>query len=811
MNDYIKKLSAPPAWLLLLAVIFTGDLLFGGRIFLARDWLQDFLPMRLFETKWLLSGEFPFWNQYLGGGKPFIADPQSQALYPVNVLFLLFKPATALNLYWLFHLYISGLGVHFFCRQFDVIKEAAGLAAVTFMLGTWLVSMLEFSINGATGAWIPWIFGVVARFHAKLPDEGCRPLAECWKQRRLVGALAILFAVQFFANFPEFVVYPLAGYVLYIAAVAMAGKNPRGAAAMILFIGIGGLLGLLITLPETVSTRELLPYTERAGAFDARFNMASMSLAHLLSAIFPFIGGFPGFPDKHWESGLFEFWIGAFYSGAIPLMLIPFACWGWSQKSNREKIPVFAALAMILAGIILALGENTPIYPWLHAHAPLLGHFRFPAKFLILAVLGLLILTALGADTLSRKRQAPLPLLIIQGVIVVASGMLALCLWANPNLFISLTAGTPVRISTEALEKAGRFALITWGFLALAYAWVMVVAKSRIKTSPLFVGGILLAFVNLWVVSRQLHPAAPAATALPAAGAATARMAGDTNYRAFSVYSGVQQYLYADPRPEIYGWALQAGSGGMWAGSGIRQQYSAMIKLQKYHQLTSMIYSGNAGLSNQALDLFGVKWIVTGAPWQDILWNNASRDLKIYERRTALPRFKLFNAQTHVASEDEAWERIIQGKLALDAPMIEPTCLFNNDITTRTPSISAAAPSADDKLAIDREMPNNIILRTESGGDRLLVFGDTWYPGWSAAIDGREVPIHRVNYMFMGVEVPAGGHSVEFKFYPRHFTLCSIVALSVLGFSLALTVPGKTSRRLNGTGDHSSSQNHVIN
>ena len=797
-----------------MAVIFLGDLLFGGRIFLARDWLQDFLPLRLFEAKCLLNGEFPFWNQYLGGGKPFIADPQSQALYPINILFLLFSPVAALNLYWLFHLYVGGLGVYFCCRQFDVSKESAGLAGISFMLGTWLVSMLEFSINGATGAWIPWILGVVARFHSKLPDTACQPFAECWKQRRLVGALAILFAIQFFANFPEFVVYPCIGYALYVVAVAVTGRSFRIAAALSLFIGIGGLLGLLITLPEVVSTQELLPFTERAGTFDARFGMASMSSKHLLSAIFPFIGGFPGFPGKFWESGLFEFWIGAFYSGAISLVLVPFAFLGWSQKNTREKIPVIAASAMILTGILLAMGENTPVYPWLHAHVPLLGHFRFASKLLILTVMGLFILTALGANALSKKRHAPFPLLVVLGVIVAASGILAMCLQANPDLFISLTAGgKPARNSPEALEKAGRLTLVTWGFLVLAFAWMMALVKSRIKTVPLFAAGIMLAFANLWVVSRHLHPAAPAAAALPAAeSTATAPMAGDANYRAFSIYADMQQYLYADPRPEIYAWAWQAGSGGMWMGNGIRQQYSAMIKLQKYRQLTGLIYSGNAVLRNQALDLFGVKWIVAGASWQQVLWNNASRELKIYERNTALPRFKLFNAKMPVASDNEAWQRIIQGKLALDFPVIESTCLYKGGVTDRPLTTSAlVAPSVGDKLVMDRTTPNKIILKTESTGDRLLFFGDTWYPGWRATIDGREVPIHRVNYMFMGVEVPAGRHSVEFKFYPRHFTFCLFIAVSALILSLVLMIPIKMIHRLKGAGNDASLQNQAIN
>ncbi|MDR1145764.1 MAG: YfhO family protein [Verrucomicrobiales bacterium] len=776
-------------------MIFLGDLLLGGKIFLARDALQDFLPARLFEAKSLLSGEFPFWNPYLGGGKPFIAEPQSQALYPVNILFLLFKPAVALNLYWLVHLYIGGLGAWFFCRQIKVSSSAACLAAISFMLGVWLLAQLEFPNNGAAGAWIPLIFGVLARFHAALPVAP-RPFAECWRQRRLVGALSILFAVQFFANFPEFIIYPCVGYALYIGVAAVMGKSWRVAATLTLLFMVSGALALLMTLPETLSTAELVPYSERAGAFDTRFNMASMSLTHLLSAIFPFIGGFPGFPDKHWEAGLFEFWIGAFYAGAVPLMVMPFAFGRWSQKKVGEKIPALAAGAMILVGIALALGENTPLYPWLHAHAPLLGHFRFPAKFLILVVLGALMLAALGADALAKKRAASLPLLVTLGCVVAVSGLLALILWLEPAWCVDLTGAAGAQGSPLMLERAGKFAMVAWLFLALAFVWVLALAKTKINTAALLGAGALLTFINLLVISRQLHPAAPAADTLTlAVPPALERVAADRDYRAVSVYAGVQQYLYADPRPEIYRWAGHAGSGGMWAQLGIRQQYSALLKLQKYHQLTALIYGDNAALSNQALDLFGVKWLIVGEPWQRILWGNAGRDLKIAERPTALPRFKLYAAPTPVADDGEAWRRIISGQFTPDAPLVEPVCLRDGDITTVPLTMINAAPADADKLNVVAETSNKITLQTETLGARLLWFGDTWYPGWRAAVDGRATPIHRVNYMFMGVEIPAGKHTVAFKFYPRHFTVSLSVALVALGVSLTLLLARKNKSR----------------
>ncbi|MDR1303708.1 MAG: YfhO family protein, partial [Verrucomicrobiales bacterium] len=206
-------------------------------------------------------------------------------------------------------------------------------------------------------------------------------------------------------------------------------------------------------------------------------------------------------------------------------------------------------------------------------------------------------------------------------------------------------------------------------------------------------------------------------------------------------------------------------------------------------------YSDNPVLSNQALDLFGVKWLIVGEPWQRILWGNASRDLKIVERPTALPRFKLYAAQTPVADDAEAWRRIVSGQFTPDAPLVEPVCLYAGNIANYPLTMTNAAPADDDKLNVIAETSNKITLQTETVGARLLWFGDTWYPGWRAAIDGRATPIHRVNYMFMGVEVPAGKHTVEFKFYPRHFTASLSVALVALCVSLTLLLARKNKSR----------------
>jgi hypothetical protein len=92
---------------------------------------------------------------------------------------------------------------------------------------------------------------------------------------------------------------------------------------------------------------------------------------------------------------------------------------------------------------------------------------------------------------------------------------------------------------------------------------------------------------------------------------------------------------------------------------------------------------------------------------------------------------------------------------------------------------------------------SDVKIHTSVSADAWLVLSDTFYPGWTAAVDGQAVNVLRGDVLFRVVPVPAGEHEIEFRFEPASVRLglvISLGALITLLCALALTVAGRVAR-----------------
>ena len=83
---------------------------------------------------------------------------------------------------------------------------------------------------------------------------------------------------------------------------------------------------------------------------------------------------------------------------------------------------------------------------------------------------------------------------------------------------------------------------------------------------------------------------------------------------------------------------------------------------------------------------------------------------------------------------------------------------------------------------------NALSYESFSNQNEFAVFSEIYYKnGWNAYIDGELKPHLNVNYVLRGLEIPAGKHSIEFRFEPKVIQTGSTISL--LSYVILLLIP----------------------
>jgi len=85
--------------------------------------------------------------------------------------------------------------------------------------------------------------------------------------------------------------------------------------------------------------------------------------------------------------------------------------------------------------------------------------------------------------------------------------------------------------------------------------------------------------------------------------------------------------------------------------------------------------------------------------------------------------------------------------------------------------------SAEGSILLATYKPNDLVYKTEANAEQFAVFSEIFYPkGWNAYLDGKIVPHTCVNYLLRGMPIPAGKHTLEFKFEPKSYAIGNSIA-----------------------------------
>jgi hypothetical protein len=159
-------------------------------------------------------------------------------------------------------------------------------------------------------------------------------------------------------------------------------------------------------------------------------------------------------------------------------------------------------------------------------------------------------------------------------------------------------------------------------------------------------------------------------------------------------------------------------------------------------------------------------------------------DAEVFEYAHALPRASIFYgaelasdpeaALTRLRTMSDVWTHAVVTDSDLPEGLRADLKHMQNLSRRRAePALILSHDSMRVKIATQNKTPG------------LLVLTDSNYPGWNVYVDGRKALLLDANYLFRGVLVPAGDHTIEFSYEPLSYAYgFGITGVSILGLSL---------------------------
>ena len=467
------------------------------------------------------------------------------------------------------------------------------------------------------------------------------------------------------------------------------------------------------------SNRSMVNNTPMAVLFDQNLNFAN--LATLLS---PYFFGRPQTASYQF-SGQAHPWEATFFIYYLPLVFLILAFFKF--KNITKKHLVFFVLGFLII-LLLSLGRNSPFY--LVHYLPFFSAFRFPSRYVLISVMLLLIIAGYGFEK-------------------------AIGYFKNSYVRYAFFL---VMLLITALEINNFFR----SFHVL------------IDADKLYLPPMVLKQMNLSGQTKYITPQSDVSWM-------------DRQYieKGYSK----QPYFYYNFANEL----LLGNTNLVYKIESLNNKAGPQLKRMSYYY--SYLFNEEsdwknktASFSAQAKNLLaysGTDYVVSSFQYKNDFLELKKKfhnreynfDINLYKNKLSKSAVQFFSQaklietledfEKHISSADEG---------VLDFALVEDRLLVNK-LNNKDVSIK------DNKFKIIKNTDDRLLLVTVTANDSLLVSANNYYPGWHAYIDGREQPLSIVNFINKGVFLPAGMHTVEFRYIAYSFyigLIISVVSLILL-------------------------------
>ena len=772
MTEQRKNLIAVGTLLILMVALFS-KILFTDLLVRAPDISSEFIwTVRHFQSMsfWELFRVqlHPTWDWLTNGGNSEGGGTISlQLLYYRSLLFWLLPLPASIAWFMVLHLFAGGVGVYYYCRLIGLGALAAFGGALVFALAPEQVSLINAGHvqKIATISFAPWAFLFL--------EKG-------FQSRRLFWFLAtgLILTLQFFNMHWQIAYYTCLGLALY-GLIRLAGELWAEKAGRLQLAGRLGVLNLAMVLfflcAVAISLIPLADWSKettrgvQSGANQGKGGLQvdeamawSLPPEEVATFIVPGLFGLSRQEGAYDTTAIRAYYWGRMvftqtsdYMGLLPWLLLPLVL-----LARRDQY-VWAAAALLVGGLLFSMGRYTPFYWWLYEYFPGVNHFRVPKMMLFVSSFGLAVLTGIGLQLLQRTDAAESGLFRcylawVWGIVLVIVSCLGLLLATG-------TAG--VGILSPLILQPNRFAA---GLELVQARWHNVVLEF----------GVASVFaVGYGLVIRALVRGRLSAWA--ASGVLLLLLVVDVS-RINSKFMALQEmpnHVQSKPTPimqylkgKIEGYRVLVLDGTdpmQYVMQEIPVMYTSNpVQMQRWQD-----YLETFNLESAMPDIMNVKYLVYSAalyerdrarlaPRYLPVFKNPDTQQLLLENRQVLPKAWLVN---QVEVVEQAEQRIEQ----LRKPDFNPV---RKALVEGQPPITLQQDSrSPGQLSMERFQPNELVFKVQVASNCLLVLGEKYHKGWRATIDGRSVPIERVNHILRGVYLTPGSHTVVFRFDPLPF------------------------------------------
>ncbi len=730
--------------------------------------------------------EEPYWINSMFGGMPtyqFGAHYEYDFIRYIDKGFqFLPRPAS--------YIFIMLLGFFILLRALAVDWKTAALGAVFFAFSTYFFIIIAAGHNAKVHA-LAYFPGTVAG------------ILLLYRKKFLLGTiLTILFmALQIKANHFQMTYYMglmLIVYGLVELVYAIKNKTLSDFITASLLAAFALLIGLGINANRLLATYEYSQYSTRgaselvankqqdatqSGMNKSEITAWSYGIGETLNLFLPNLYGgsssktidYQGqaIASSYW--GEQPFTSGPAYQGAVVIFLFIL---GLFVVHNAYKWWLLIATSL---SIVLAWGHNfSGLTNFMIDYFPMYSKFRAITSILVIAEFCIPILAALTVWEFSKKPSNQKVKTLYWVTAVFGISLITIFAFGN-NLFNLLSPGEsaaslPQNILTEIKNQrydlikgdciqAFFYILITAGSLfVLQNRKIHIPAKGTVLTFVILAVGLL----DLWSTNKDYlndenfvdayyvdHPYPTNFTEKifqdvqdkPVLTTITGRQMENipinksleqlkkkdpSRYRVLN--------LLLNPMSETHTSYFHNSIGGYHAG-----------KIRRYQELFDhYIAKGNT----QVINMLNTKYFVEQNPEATSLDNF----IQIQENPDTNGNAWLVNEVQLVNNADEELEGLANINTKRQAIVHE----------TYKPLLSTQRynKGSHDSIFLKNYTSNHLVYGFESDKPQLAVFSDIEYPGWQAYIDNESVEHIRANYVLRGLEIPAGKHTIEFKFEP---------------------------------------------